>query len=224
MRWVLLTMLAACRAGFDELPPETPDRTTPDSDLVIDTGLAVWYELDEITGKLALDTSGNEHHGACRATCPTVVDGYVERAAVFSGTVFLDVPPLAPMEEFTIAGFVKLPASSAAVACVAIDRAAGAVWRVCAASSGVTFRTGSHTLSIGMPITTGAWVHIAARWDGLDKALFVDGKRVGTAEALDTAAPTLVSIGGFNGQLDDVRIFERALDDAQVASLHRELE
>jgi len=76
----------------------------------------------------------------------------------------------------------------------------------------------------------GQWHHVAATWDGSTVKLYVDGSEVGTAASLsgpysDPAKDTL--IGGiyygalpycpFEGLIDEVRIWNRALTPAEIA-------
>src|SRR5688572_22745761 len=93
---ITIAVVCACRAGFDELPPATPEptRSLTLPELELEESLVLWYALDEVTGKTTLDTSGNELHGKCRTTCPAIVDGYVEEAADFSASAVIDVPTL----------------------------------------------------------------------------------------------------------------------------------
>jgi uncharacterized repeat protein (TIGR03806 family) len=86
------------------------------------------------------------------------------------------------------------------------------------------------TVSGSTPINTGNWTHIAVTRSGTNGSIklyvngVVDGTGTGGA-ALLTSNPA-IHIGGntldnryFQGQMDDVRIYSRALSDAEVASL-----
>jgi len=79
------------------------------------------------------------------------------------------------------------------------------------------------------PLNTGQWYHIAATWDGLTVRIYVDG--VVDNDPSDLRGDTLGTdtrpfyIGGrsgadlFDGTLDDIRIYNRALSDAQASGL-----
>lgn len=85
-------------------------------------------------------------------------------------------------------------------------------------------------------ITLNAWHHVAAVYDGSSSAndplLYIDGVLQTLTEASSPnsargPAQSNVYIGNsaagsrpFNGQLDDVRIYNRALDAAEIAALH----
>jgi hypothetical protein len=98
-------------------------------------------------------------------------------------------------------------------------------------------RTGTSTTTLDggtLPLTT--WSHVVATYDGTTMRLFVNGvQQVGTAAksgALATSATAPVSIGRnptgtaganyFNGAIDDVRMFARALTAAEVTALYNE--
>ena len=81
-----------------------------------------------------------------------------------------------------------------------------------------------------MSLTTETWYHVALTWDGGNYVVYVDGqeKANGTYTGLDTLNP-VADIGNdgnaagrdeaFNGLLDDVRIYDRALSADEVAEL-----
>ncbi|MCC6233640.1 MAG: DUF3466 family protein [Verrucomicrobiales bacterium] len=79
-----------------------------------------------------------------------------------------------------------------------------------------------------VPLAIGQWSHLAAVWDGAQFAVFVNGIKVGQIPSLtgfDMATPEIwigaVPGGGeasFNGMLDEVRIWNRALSDVEIQS------
>ena len=76
------------------------------------------------------------------------------------------------------------------------------------------------------PISTGTWYHVASTWDGTTRKLFVNGvlKRSDTPGANNATAANF-HIGKtccsefFNGLIDDVAIYTRALSAGEVAEL-----
>jgi len=75
-----------------------------------------------------------------------------------------------------------------------------------------------------------AWHHIAARWDGAVKTVFIDGIAVGhetPSAVIDTSAPVQIGAdldGGiqdnfFTGLIDDLRFYDSALTDAEIVAL-----
>ncbi|HEU5122461.1 MAG TPA: LamG domain-containing protein [Verrucomicrobiae bacterium] len=88
----------------------------------------------------------------------------------------------------------------------------------------------------GEPVPLNVWTHVAVTIDGDLTTFFINGQRVGVAsqdrgDAIDDTA-TGVSIGReqypgampagrwfFDGEMDDVRIYERALTEAEIQSV-----
>ncbi len=77
-------------------------------------------------------------------------------------------------------------------------------------------------------LTTGTWIHVAAVYDGNDMKLYKDGLEVGSTSktgVIDSHSGVPTWIGGnpsgifdrpFDGLIDDVRIYDRALDPNDV--------
>lgn len=80
-------------------------------------------------------------------------------------------------------------------------------------------------------ITNGQWVHLAVVGTRTDASIYVDGVPVATQSGPEIGPapqPTLLSLGrltvpaydAFDGVLDDVRIYNRALSDSEIQQLH----
>jgi hypothetical protein len=78
--------------------------------------------------------------------------------------------------------------------------------------------------------TLGTWVHVAGTWDGATVRLYIDGQPLGESPAVDLVQDEhAISIGGgvdygvdanfFDGAIDDVRIYRRALAYDEIAAL-----
>src|SRR5262249_25132959 len=72
----------------------------------------------------------------------------------------------------------------------------------------------------------GVWKHVATTFDGATLACYVDGVLVGSTTAtfnlqgaLLTLAQSHLNENYFNGSLDDVRIYNRALSAGEIAAL-----
>jgi hypothetical protein len=82
-------------------------------------------------------------------------------------------------------------------------------------------------------VPAGRWVHLAATFDGLRATLFIDGISAGSAAyrmgVPDEQTPLLVGANAsssgvsdfLSGELDDVILYDRALDAAEVTALAR---
>ena len=216
----LAVVVAACRAGFDEVPRLPPPESRAAEALGnVTPDLVLWYELDDVAGKTVLDISGNELHGNCRTTCPTVIDGYVEHALDFSSITIIDIPALAPLDTFTVTGWIWIP-KTATLQCPVRSIAP---WRICASPTELRFITGAHTLQVAAPIATETWVHVAVQWDGTRKSIYLDGALLGSVTAAGTTFAERLFVGAFLGHVDDFRVYRRALTAAEVDALYTEL-
>ncbi|MDM8559048.1 LamG domain-containing protein [Candidatus Parabeggiatoa sp. HSG14] len=78
------------------------------------------------------------------------------------------------------------------------------------------------------------WHYVANVWDGSEMFLYVDGKLVDSkpyevrskyhwkpVRLTVGAYPSDTSIGTFKGQIDDIRIYNRALTDVEIKSLYK---
>jgi Concanavalin A-like lectin/glucanases superfamily len=93
--------------------------------------------------------------------------------------------------------------------------------------SGNLFTGRDNALATPTKLATGRWTHLAVTWDGRTVVLYIDGKAVVTAPLSGTmpASSRPLRFGGntvwpewFKGQLDEIRIYNRALTAAEVKS------
>ncbi|HOP45205.1 MAG TPA: LamG domain-containing protein, partial [Flavobacteriales bacterium] len=93
-------------------------------------------------------------------------------------------------------------------------------------------RTGASTLELTSSpssVLTGTWYHVAATYDGMDLVLYVNGAQVASMSGAGLlgyhpqAPATMGSLSDgsqtFFGRLDDVRIYDRALEQSEVIDL-----
>ena len=83
-------------------------------------------------------------------------------------------------------------------------------------------------------LSVGTWHHVAARYDGAQMELFLDGQNVGSMAKTGTLAPSAepVWLGnnppsatrGLDGTLDHVFLFDRSLSDFEILALAGDLE
>ena len=84
---------------------------------------------------------------------------------------------------------------------------------------------GFFTVSHGKVLAPGDWHHVVLTYDGQEIALFVDGEKVnsGAARGFIFSSTAPVKLGTihagkslFEGALDEVRIYDRALPPAEI--------
>jgi hypothetical protein len=90
--------------------------------------------------------------------------------------------------------------------------------------------TGNHAYNSIAQLQTNRWYHVVGTWDGTNASIFVNGAFDSSAGALGSLAQCTLplQIGGnsldaqqfFNGLVDDVRIYNRALSPSEVEQLY----
>lgn len=245
--WALAWIAAAgCgRIGFDEVAPAP----APDGPLVPDGLVAWYPmdALAEGTARPVPDATGRGHDGACDVTgqvpplCPTVAAGRAGPAYHFDGKALIVVdsaPDLLTPAGFTVAAWLRLddqpPAARACAATKGLGTGTFNSWAMCVEASRQLFfytvtGTASDSLRSAALVSLGAWHHVAIRWDGTTKQAFLDGAEVARSTAAIDFDDATVRIGGdldggsdvapFPGDLDDLRIYGRAIADAELAEL-----
>lgn len=227
--------LAAC---WNQTYAEILTPTVPDESQV-----TAYWELDQASGVVAVDSSGQGHHGIAVNTDWLTSGGYQAGAALFngstdsdchiqfstdainltSGTVslwaYLDAEQDGPEIRYFV-GHTTLPAYG--------DRL-----QLYMDNGDTELDLGlgdTHALHTGVAtLTTECWTHIALTWDGSNYQVFIDGLLTaeGTYDGLD-ALQSIAHLGnngssganqGFNGLLDEVRFYAEPLSDTEVLYL-----
>lgn len=212
----------------------------------IDPSLLAWYPLDSIDDGFSEDVSGNQRHAQCvpdRSACPALVPGQVGMAMAFDGSGHLRVDGsdgfFDTTDEFTIAVWVQLGAlDDGAVMSKMLDGANSNrnSWQFEFSDTGepafTTANEADHDVDFAdAQIELDTWVHLAGTWDGQSKRFYLDG-------VLEYELPYQIDFDGsdfiigadensgstalsFTGRIDEVRIYDRALDEAEIIDLVR---
>jgi hypothetical protein len=206
-------------------------------------GLVLALGFDESSGSTALDTSGGNRSGTILGA--QRVPGRIGGALAFDGVNdWVTVPDSAALDlttALTVEAWVKPDALNGWDTVVMKERGAddfayglyandGAPFAGgTAAPSGVVRAGGSHQTVLGRsPLAVGVWQHVAATYDGTTQRLFINGVEVGSRPQAGLAAVSagVLRIGGnasfagefFQGAIDDVRIYNRALNATQIGA------
>jgi hypothetical protein len=202
------------------------------------TGLVAAYGFDEGSGTTITDKSGTGNNGTAANTTWSAA-GKFGSALSFNGTnSMVTVPDASSLDltgAMTLEAWVK-PAVTG-----------GNTWRTVALKENTSYYAYSLYANTGTNVPSGnvfaagsdrdvrgtaglavnTWTHLAATFDGTVLALYVNGTQVAT---LLGAAPIVTTtgalrIGGnniwpewFKGQIDEVRIYNRALSAADIAA------
>jgi hypothetical protein len=217
--------------------------------LTISDPVAHWT-LDETSGTAAADSSRNGNTGTLingPSWTPGKIDGGLQLHDGASGYVsVLDHPLLRPAHDITLSAWIYPTAYNPPGYYQGIIFKGGAQYGCCyqpayalglLPTGELRFAMGdraSFEAYTGPKILLNAWTHVAAvRMNTNDITLYVNGSLVsgGGVSALEeffyTSAPLYlgVSSGGwgsnpFDGKIDDVRIYSRGLQSAEVQALY----
>lgn len=199
-------------------------------------GLVAAYGFEELTGATAVDSSGLGNDGAITQAGRTN-NGRFGRALSFDGVndwvTVKDAASLDFSKAMTLEAWVyPHVAMSAWSSILAKETSTGSAYSLIANAgtnqpdAGVL--TGSwHELPGGTSLPANTWKHLAATYDGAMLRLYIDAIQVaqGAVTGPIQVSNGVLRIGGhsilgdfFNGRIDEVRLYNRALAQAEIAS------
>jgi len=207
-----------------------------------DTILGAWL-LDEGSGDLTADTSGNGHDGTLMGS-PGWVTGAFGSALEFNGSsTYVDCGNAEALnvDLFSVSFWCNIPTTQAWNHMISRGQhvasgSPGSVnWGVMMYSDQETilFETFNDTgwVGISTPTSTGEWHHVAATYDGDTMQLYHDGELGATASGagilLDESRAFIIgarsdagSVGGFfNGSLDEVGYFNAVVAPEDIETI-----
>ena len=211
----------------------SPIAITVSNTSVSPVGLRASYALNASSGSAAADWSGNGNNGTTSGT--TWTTGVYGNAASFDGTSDrINLPALGTFYNagFTYEAWVRKSSSKKDVMVLGtwvaaqsggpmiwIDHAAGRYYLTLGGGSIGTY------LDSGRSPTVGQWEHIAATYDGSTARFYVGGVEVasktytgvvGSSNTWRMGAYESTPTGFFDGQIDNVRIYDRALSAGEI--------
>lgn len=245
MRSALLVVIAGCgRVGFDAAVPAADASVDIDVDTLPDapTGAVLHLAFDTAPSGSMVEDSARGHAVSCRTTCPTLVPGVRGNAYLFEETnpdVLLApyVPDLDPSAGFTLAVWIRMNALPPGPYYCVLGKPVGAAGfnshALCVDSTGNAFYhsgtvAGTDNLT-GSAMSILSWHHLAMTWDGATKRGYLDGIPDGTRSVSVENDTNPISVGAdlnsgnpaypMDGALDEVWVFDRPLDPAEIAAL-----
>jgi Concanavalin A-like lectin/glucanases superfamily len=216
------------QSGGDSLMPFPSSLLVPFLSRALDDGLVGYWKLDEASASDAcVDSSGHGNLGAPYGTA--VVDGKVNRARSFNGVDYINIPTISTPDAITVAAWVYSD-NFAQNGFVVTKNPVNTQWALFFESNGfIKWRGSGFMESIACPVPSNtAWHHIVAKQKGSAGGLYVDGHLCasGTLPAIGNASNSInigrydtVSFDYFHGRIDEVRIYNRALSDSEIARL-----
>lgn len=205
---------------------------------------ASWWRLGEASGTFANDGStstvltavGGVTHDVAGAPAPVVDDGAVELDGTTGYLTGGDIHGFHGNAPFSLAAWVLIDVSANAKVIIAKSNGATNGYRfMVETTNAITlFRFGSGTAQgvSSAVVSTGVWHLAVATYDGATLKLFVDNVLTSAASAVAIGATTEVFTVGrnsnaatsfFDGRLDEVLVWSRALSDEEAGSLYRAL-
>ena len=207
--------------------------------LASDPNLVGWWKLDESSGAVASDSSGNGYDGSLQGD-PNWVAGKIGNALYLDGMGdYVDCNDVAAFDladNFTVCAWVLT--SYTADHQTILSKAevpANYALDIVKASEGGGLRffgyenyTAKGIIAMtGPSIADGTWHHVAGTFDGVHWVLYDNGNVYDTKFQAGSLTPTAESLqigyrqtdGDFRGLIDDVRIYDRALGYEEIAVL-----
>jgi hypothetical protein len=219
---------------------ECSDPNNPDCDIYwkAEPNLVAHWKLDEAVGTVALDSSGYGNHGILIGD-PCWVTGRVSGAILFDGdgdyVYCSNSPSFDITNQITVAAWVNI--TTVPVHWASIATKGDSAWRISTFEGQRKF----HFALTGPPdyarvdgsteVSAGEWHHVVGTYDGANIRLYVDGVEDPNSpqsySGLISTNNYNVCIGEnsempgryWNGHIDDVRIYNRALSAEEVRTL-----
>ncbi len=217
---MVVSLMGCGRLGYDGAPT--------------DIGLVGHWPFDDAV--LLTDAFGGNDITCDGAECPTSSGGVLGGGASFDGSSSCaNVPTMADWmsPELTMSAWVKTTTMTGPV--VVHESGDGCPSPAMELNDGslglVQLNTSdsSHNEAWTPIPMNGEWHQVAVRWDGTDQQVFVDGVCLCTATPelapLDNPEPFTIGCypgagSMFSGELDEVRVYDRALDPYEMANLY----
>jgi Concanavalin A-like lectin/glucanases superfamily len=209
-------------------------------------GLVADYRFDESSGRLAVDSSGHHLHGRLEGH-PQWVRGYYGHGLHFDGAhdyVYIGHHETLDVTQYTLTAWVKTDGRTTDPERQEILEKAGAYWlnirneayrlRAGGFFGGCRGRPYWTYLDTPTGVPLQKWTHVASTYNGTALTIYLNGVRsMHTAEVRPpcTTNHKLLIIGAkkaeehtpaeafFSGILDEVRIYARALTQAEIQAV-----
>jgi len=195
----------------------------------INDGLVAYYPFDGNTN----DESGNGHHGTLHDFGAVWTTGKIEGALEFNGGTYVEVANSADfnsLSALTIAAWVN---TSTFTWAQGIVYKGDMYWepfflRLDGDSTvrGYVRNSSGTPISVsGGSVSVNTWHHVAMAYDGAFIRIYLDGFKVSSISQSGTTYSDSESLfigTWFNGIIDEVRIYNRALSESEIQELYNE--
>ena len=216
------------------------------SEINLGEGIVAYWPFEEGAGTFTADATSGGNDG--QLVGGTWTAGFIGNAVEFDGADdYVDLPSMdITGDELTIAAWFRSDAldNCGSRDCRIISKSNGTAesahyWMLSTFGSGSATRLRFRLKTDGTTTTLvassgdlqeGEWTHAAAVYDGSEMRLYKDGALVGSTSktgALSTSSSIDVNIGRnpdgygeWQGAIDDVRLYDRALTPGEVSTLY----
>ena len=207
--------------------------------MALTDNLVSYYKLDESSGNASDSVGSNTLTNNGTATYTT---GKINNAAtlVRSSSQYLDggtTSSLQPASALTFSMWIKINNKPVSYCAIGGDTLSGQqrgyLFDMATVGNTLAFQIGNGTWGVvSTTYTTGVYIHIVGVWDGSTVTLYKNGVSVGTpvSKASITYTSSGFSLGRyyndstsanmFDGQIDEVGIWSRALTSTEVTELY----
>lgn len=200
-------------------------------------GAIAWWDGDLVMGQTALDRQGT-HHGTMQGA--QVAAGLSGNAFWFNGQSVIEVPfstAFAPSAGLTVEAWIQPMGPQvtwARLVGLQLDFNTSSFWVFgLGTQRGIYFGAFRNLMQSWIDgrqsLSGGLWTHVAGSWDGTVMRAYVNGVVQQDVAAIigplaGTATPLRIGRGdttslGFNGRIDELTIYGRALTGAEIASI-----
>ena len=213
--------------------PTTGSSPTPTPTSLPSSGLVVSFNFNENAGSTLNDGSGNNNNGSTNGTAWTTSGKYGNALSFNGSTNYVTVNDSNSLDltnAMTLEAWVK-PVSLSSWRSILLKEKSGNLNYALYANTdsdrpSVEINNGSSNDTRGAAkISTGVWTHLAGTYDGSTLKLYINGNLV-SSKSVSGAATTSsnpLRIGGntvwgeyFNGLIDEVRIYNKALSQSEI--------
>ena len=190
------------------------------------SSLVSYWALNQTSGSTATDSSGN-NKTATLVGGPVWTTGVAGNGLQFNGTSAYVNAGTVSLSSFTISAWVNMSSSQSGWGSIVMKQN----------SFGLEVQNGTVYANIGngatwnntvsTPLTAGAWKHVVQTYDGTTNRIYVDGVLKASGTGAFTNASSNLLIGSwnttsefFNGKIDEVQVYNKALTSTEVQSLY----
>jgi len=209
------------------------------AEIDMETCVGAWL-FEDIAGKKAVDSSGAGNDGEIEGS-PGLVNGVFGKAIDLNGSdeyIIIEDSPSLELEYLTMAAWVYLRSypEDARILTQEVDGNPYSTYSLMMSGGGYTkleFRISLDNVRQRMPsvadVPLEAWTHVAATYDGEKAVLYINGEvdleQPQSGVLLTTDNPLYIGASQFwtprffDGLMDDVALFNIALDQDQIGEL-----